>query len=119
MTENATFLAERLLAELDNETSRSLLSDCYIQGNKYYKAYHILKNSKDEINRYKLALCCFELNKLQEAERVLMPPQWSDLGSRKFGTNFQKKQEEVPNGSFGLYLLGKVFERNEKVNEAC
>jgi len=26
--------------------------------------------------------------------------------------------ENVPNSSFGLYLLGKVFERNEKKSEA-
>jgi hypothetical protein len=26
--------------------------------------------------------------------------------------------DDVPNGSFGLYTLGKVLERNEKIPEA-
>ena len=39
---------------------------------KAYKAYEILRDSQLSANRYKLALVCIKLNKLQEAEKVLL-----------------------------------------------
>jgi anaphase-promoting complex subunit 3 len=42
LSKNAIFLSERLMAECDNEETRSLMADCYIQDNKHYKAYAVL-----------------------------------------------------------------------------
>lgn len=44
----------------------------YIGDGKAYKAYEVLKNSTNNANRYKFALTCFKLNKLQEAEKALL-----------------------------------------------
>ena len=44
----------------------------YIGEGKAYKAYEILKDSTQNANRYKFALTCMRLNKLQEAEKVLL-----------------------------------------------
>ena len=86
---NAAFLCERLYAEVKNEEVKLLLAECYlgkknslafqvlnyfakIGEGKAYKAYEILKDSQQNPNRYKLAITCIKLNKLQEAERVLL-----------------------------------------------
>lgn len=66
-------MAERLLAIRDTEETRNLLADCYMQENKIYKAYHILKDCKSEQNRYKFAVVCMKLNLEAEAEQVLLP----------------------------------------------
>ena len=39
---------------------------------KAYKAYEVLKDSTSNSNRYKLALTCLKLNKLAEAEAILL-----------------------------------------------
>ena len=39
--------------------------------NKPYKAYYILKECASSTGKYKFALTCIKLNKLQEAEKVL------------------------------------------------
>ena len=39
---------------------------------KAYKAYEVLKDCTQNANRYKFALTCIKLNKLQEAEKALL-----------------------------------------------
>ena len=110
MTPNATFLAERLLNEHDSEENRGILAECYINENKIYKAYHILQNCKNDENRYKLAVACVRMNKLKEAEKALLGPNLYDFLSSKINN--------VPNGSFGVYLLGLINEKQQKFQEA-
>ncbi len=69
---NASFLCERLLAQVDNEEVRLLLAESYLGEGKAYKAYEVLKNCSSGPNRYKLALTCIKLNRLAEAEKVLL-----------------------------------------------
>ena len=69
---NASFLCERLLAQCDNEEIRLLLAESYLGDGKAYKAYDVLKGCSGSQNRYKLALTCLKLNKLTEAEKVLL-----------------------------------------------
>lgn len=40
---NASFLCERLMAQVDNEEIRLLMAECYIGEGKAYKAYDVLK----------------------------------------------------------------------------
>ena len=104
---NATFLAERLLAEKDTEEVRGLLAECYMAENKHYKVYYILKDCKSESNRYKYAVSCVKIGKFKDAERALLG---SDL--QKISNRF----DNVPNGSFGLNLLGVISEKLLKFN---
>lgn len=115
---NATFLAERLLAERDTEEYRSLLADCYMAENKHYKVYYILQQSKTEENRYKLAAACLKLNKLKEAEKALLPNHFSEFITNKYTSQNAYRFENVPNGSYGLYLLGLINEKQQKHSEA-
>ena len=113
---NAVFLAERLLAENDCEESRAILAECYLAEMKAYKAYYILKDCKSEMNRYKFAIVCLKLNKLKEAEKALASP--VNDTTNKFLLNHTIKLENIPNGSYGLYLLGLISEKLQKINEA-
>ena len=72
MHSNASFLCERLLTQADNEEVRLLLAEAYLGEGKAYKAYEVLKGCSSAVNRYKLALTCVKLNRLSEAEKVLL-----------------------------------------------
>ncbi len=67
--------------------------------NKHYKVYYILKDSKSDANRYKFALSCLKINKLKDAEKALVGPD---------PKNGVKNYDAIPNGSYGLYLLGVI-----------
>ena len=69
---NAAFLCERLYAEVKTEDVKLLLAECYMGDGKAFKAYEVLKDCTSAANRYKFALACFKLNKMQEAERALL-----------------------------------------------
>lgn len=60
---NASFLCERLYAEVKNEDVKLLLAECYLGEGKAYKAYEVLKECSQNANRYKFALTCLKLNK--------------------------------------------------------
>ena len=49
-----------------------MLAESYLGDGKAYKAYEVLKGCSSNANRYKLALTCLKLNKLAEAEKVLL-----------------------------------------------
>lgn len=51
---------------------RLLLAEAYLGEGKAYKAYEVLRGSSTPSNRYKLALTCMKLNRLAEAEKVLL-----------------------------------------------
>lgn len=118
LSPNATFLAERLFYERDTEEYRGILAECYISENRYYKAYHILQSTKSEENRYKLAITCNRLGKLKEAEKALLSSNYNDFLSNKYTSQSAYKLDNVPNGSFGIYLLGVINEKQQKFQEA-
>ena len=72
-----------------------------------------MKDATSSPNRYKLALVCLKLNRLQEAERALLnrkltkPPDMS-----------RDPLSVVPNGAAGIYLLGQIQEKLSKRKEA-
>ena len=103
---NASFLCERLLAQVDNEEVRLLLSESYLGEGKAYKAYEVLKGSTTGPNRYKLALTCVKLNQLAEAEKVLL----EQNNIRSLSLMDPEQLKKVPNGAAGLYLLGQIRE---------
>ena len=110
-------MAERLLAQVDNEDIRLLLAESYLGDGKGYKAYEVLKSCTLAPNRYKFALVCIKLNKLPEAERALLSdPQNTNHGQF---VNQNLKEKNVPNGAAGMYLLGYVREMQTKRKDAA
>lgn len=111
---NASFLCERLLAQVDNEEVRLLLAESYLGEGKAYKAYEVLKGCTSGPNRYKLALTCIKLNQLAEAEKVLL----EQNNIRSLSLMDPEQLKKVPNGAAGLFLLGQVRELQSKQKDA-
>ncbi|CAI5463837.1 unnamed protein product [Closterium sp. Yama58-4] len=134
---NATFLAERLCASFPNEPNFQLLASCYLRANKPLLARHVLKGLPSDQSRYLLALACYDLQLLTEAEAALqpnlasmiLPPALHSLiassspASSPSAASAQRSHEvsdlgtcfletlahpQVPNGAAGLYLLGLI-----------
>ncbi|KAG0461717.1 hypothetical protein HPP92_022014 [Vanilla planifolia] len=95
MHRNAIFLCERLCAEFPSETNLQLMATCYLRNNQPYCAYHVLKGKQMPLSRYLLAVSCFQMNLLREAEAALCPA--------------NEPNAEVPIGAAGHYLLGLIF----------
>ena len=114
---NASFLCERLIAEIYNEETRHMLAECYIgkflilnKGeNKLFKAYYVLKEGSSMANRYKLAVVCLRMQKFNEAEKALIYKS-GNKGDEEF---------QVVGGAAGYYLLGTICEQQAKQKEAA
>ena len=105
---NAVFYSERLLTELDNEETRYLLSQAYFGEGKYFKIPLILDKAviKNSNSKYLLGKTLLKLNKLKDAEYVMI---------KDYPTKFIYSKEYetiIPNGSQGFFLLGEIYERN-------
>ena len=133
--ENATFLCEKLHAQVQNEDVKHLLAQCYlgklsiasklynvvlgIGEDKAYKAYEVLKDCQSAKNRYKFALTCIKLSRYNDAELALTGarlPQNSRNPSFVMSNNHLNLNENrhIPNGASGYYLLGFVLEKQYK-----
>lgn len=104
MYSNAIFICERLCAEFPSEVNLQLLASCYLRNNQAYAAYHILKGTQMAQSRYLFAFSCFQMDLLNEAEKVLSPANESGL--------------EVPNGAAGHYLLGLIYRYTDRRKSA-
>ena len=102
------------MAQVDNEEVRLLLAEAYLGEGKAYKAYEVLRGCSSPANRYKLALTCIKLNRLSEAEKVLL----DQSNIRPLSLMDPEQLKKVPNGAAGLYLLGHVRELQSKTKEA-
>lgn len=104
---NATFLAEKLLAERDNQETRLILAECYFAEAKHNMVYQLLKNCTTPACRYLFALAAVKLNKTDQAEAALQ----RDTGSHSFG-------QGLAANPYSLYLIGEAYERSGKEVEA-
>lgn len=109
--DNALFLAERLVAHHPSEENALLLATCYFRKGQAAQAAAILSGATRAENRYLLACCCFQLNQLIETENAL-------LGGENFHVDDLDTMKNVPAGSAGLYLLGRVCRRGNRRQQA-
>ncbi|CAF3821508.1 unnamed protein product [Rotaria magnacalcarata] len=116
---DAIFLAERLYAEVKNDESIYLLARTYYLSGNINKSYWLLRNSSIEhVPNAKLLLakCCFDTEKLHEAESILVGncSSISALGLDDF------INDHGDQAAYALQLLAKVCEksdRNQKASE--
>lgn len=119
--ENATFLAERMVAQCPTKHSFYLLATCYHRMGQVKRAYSILVNqghynihagnnrkdrfpsqekSNDPSNkssvaaRFLLAKCCLDLGYLEEAEDCLLPRAKERFGKFSWGNAKKKKHSD-------------------------
>ena len=103
--EPAKFFAERLYYEDPCPENLHLWSQSYFRQGKFKQTYLLLQNDSWPSNRYLFAVACMQLGKLSEAERALRPDP-------------KAKEESVPGGAAGLYLLGCIC-RHEQRKQAA
>ncbi len=112
MYENARFYAERLYYENKSNENLHMLAQVYFRMGKTKQSYLILQGGQSlNHNKYLLAQCCISLNKLEEAERVLLSNvQDSNINSNKL----RQVCSTVPGGAAGVYLLGLICKRGNR-----
>lgn len=120
MVANAVFLCERLHASSGNEHNTHLLATCYHRNKQPHRARAVLRGQTSERCRYLIALCCYDLGRLPEAERALVgvggrtqgrenyPPKGTGAGTRKGAGGDTHESPIIPHGAAGLHLLGLV-----------
>ncbi|XP_074644278.1 cell division cycle protein 27 homolog [Tubulanus polymorphus] len=113
---DAIFLAERLYAEVGSDEALFLLATCYYRSGKSIRAYSFLKGKGCPTPqcKYLMAKCCLDINKLSEAESVIV------------GNVFVKShtQDDIINefgemSSYTLSLLGDIYRRTDRFSKAA
>lgn len=115
--QDATFLAERLVAEVKtSDEALFLLATCYYRMGKPIQSHMLLKKRGCPTPqcKYLLARCCVDLSKLSEAEEVLV------------GSIFQSKSKSFDEleSEFGgiashvFSLLGHIYSKTERQQRA-
>lgn len=108
--ENATFLAERLVACDGSAANVYLLANCYNLGGSPQRAYAVLKGSTNAACRYLFARCCITLERLEEAEIAL-------TGGGELEHNHELETLGCTNGSVFL-LLGDICRKASRPEQA-
>ncbi|CAF3338443.1 unnamed protein product [Rotaria socialis] len=114
---DALFLAERLYAEVKNDESTYLLARTYYLSGDVNKSYWLLRNSSIEhvpAAKLLLAKCCFDTEKLHEAESILVG------GSLSINTLALDDfvHDHGDQAAFALQLLAKVCEKSDRHQKA-
>ncbi|CAF0901512.1 unnamed protein product [Rotaria sp. Silwood1] len=114
---DAIFLAERLYAEVKNDESTYLLARTYYLSGDVNKSYWLLRNSSIEhlpTAKLLLAKCCFDMDKLHEAESILV--------GNCLSINTLVLDDFVnghgDHAAFALQLLAKVCEKSDRHQKA-
>lgn len=112
---DATFLAERLFAEVGSDEALYLVATSYFRSGKPGRAYSVLHahGTRTAQLRFLMARCCFDLGRLEEAETVLtggnvMHPKTIDELVTEYGEM----------AGFALQLLGLICARTERLQRA-
>ncbi|CAB3370463.1 Hypothetical predicted protein [Cloeon dipterum] len=119
-TENATFLAERLCAQVQSNSGEAqyLLATCYYRSGKQVQACDILRKTSDSADsKLLLAKCYMDLKKIKQAENALL-----DGNVWHFKPVFDQLEEiEKTFGDsacFALQLLGKIYQETQRMDQA-
>jgi Anaphase-promoting complex, cyclosome, subunit 3 len=141
--ENATFLAERMVASCKSINAHYLLAVCHYRSNAPQRALSVLEHNSAFLKEhpptaYLMAQCSFQLKQYGRAEEVLLQTARSDY--REYKANYINNHAAqgddrgapmtmdewmvetspcpVPNGAVGLYLLGNVCRRSNRKRRA-
>ncbi len=122
--ENATFLAERLVATSKSTNALYLLAICHYRLGAPRRALMILEDVKvpDASTEYLTAKCCFELEFFGRAEEALLQRARVEFQATTEGDMddwiVETSPCPVPNGAVGLYLLGNICRKSSRKQRA-
>ncbi|KAL5005582.1 hypothetical protein ScPMuIL_016740 [Solemya velum] len=113
---DATFLAERLHAEVSSDDALYLLATCYYRVSKPMQAYMLLQKfgCPTPQCKYLMARCCLEINRLPEAESI--------LAGNVFTKSKAHDEIEAEFGTMACHvysLLGNLYSKSERTQKAA
>lgn len=127
--ENATFLAERMVAACKSTNARYLLALCYYRSSSPQRALVVLDDVKEHnaSTKYLIAKCCYDLEQYGRAEEALLHQARELFSDYKINSASPLPMDEwivqssptpIPNGAVGLHLLGNVCRRSNRKRRA-
>lgn len=127
--DNATFLAERMVAACKSTNARYLLALCYYRSSSPERALVILDDVKEHnaSTKYLIAKCCYDLEQYGRAEEALLHQAKELYSDYKIDSASPLPMDEwivqcsptpIPNGAVGLHLLGNVCRRSNRKRRA-
>jgi anaphase-promoting complex subunit 3 len=130
--DNATFLAERMVATSKTTNALYLLAVCHYRNQSPQRALMVLEDVKEAGNaatQYLTAKCCFDLDHYGRAEEAMLQQARSDYKEYKVASSTSSSTTmddwlmetspcPVPNGAAGLYLLGNICRRSSRKQRA-
>ena len=128
--ENATFLAERLVACCKDTNALYLLAVCHYRSGAPRRALMVLEDVKDTTaaTDYLTAKCCYDLEYYGRAEEALLLQARSDFKNAAAATAggpssmdewlLETSPCPIPNGAAGLYLLGNICRKSSRKQRA-
>lgn len=119
LEEDVRFYTERLYYENPSQENLNTLAQYYYRCGKIQQCYLILSHSNTKhalfANRYLLALSCFKLDKLEEAELALVGSLFrTGLAGGDLSAVTAEHVAQIPGGAVGLCLLGKICRRQQR-----
>lgn len=123
--ENATFLAERLVASCKTTNAFYLLAVCHYRNRSPQRALMVLEEVKvgNAATDYLTAKCCFDLEQYGRAEEALLQKARGEYREYKASTTNSSTMDSwlvesspcpVPNGAAGFFLLGNICRRSNR-----
>eukprot|EP00980_Cylindrotheca_fusiformis_P001974 scaffold443_cov125-Cylindrotheca_fusiformis.AAC.23 len=127
--DNATFLAERMVASCKTTNSLYLLAICHYRSSSPQRALMVLDDVKNHnaSTKYLTAKCCYDLEQYGRAEEALLEHARKQFKVYKLHTASPLTMDEwivqtsptpIPNGAVGLYLLGNTCRRSNRKRRA-
>lgn len=115
---DATFLAERLLAESESEEALFLVATCYYRQGKVDQAHHVLstEGATTPSTKFLLAKCASDLKRDAEAESIL---RGQHVDPRKEVNLEETVAMFGDRAAFALQILSTIYNRSERGNKAA
>ncbi|KAH8054423.1 hypothetical protein JL720_14443 [Aureococcus anophagefferens] len=105
-------------AEVRTAASLEALASCYLRQGAAKRAYAVLCGCASSASRrYLLAVACYKLDKLAEAEAALLPDRGA-AGPKASRDLLLGPGSPVPHGAAGLHLLGVVCQHTHRRDHA-
>lgn len=113
--QDATFLAERLYAEVGSDEGLFLLATCYYRSGQPMSAYTLLqtKGCPTPDCRFLMARCCLDLEKLADCETAL-----SGSSILKPNTCDDIVNDFKDSAPYALSVLGKLCSETERISKS-
>jgi len=115
---DATFLAEKLLAESESDEALYLVATCYYRQGRVDQAHHVLstEGATTPSTKFLLAKCAAELKKDAEAEAII---RGLNADPRKEVNLDETISAFGDRAAFALQILSTVYSRSERRDKAA